>query len=123
MFGIGTGELILIFIIALFVLGPERLPGLARDVGRAIAELRKASDELTDEFLKADRQPATPPPAPAALEPPAAETVTPESTAGQEETEFDRKAQEEADRAREEARLRGTSLPAETPPPEPERWG
>lgn len=55
MFGIGAPELIVIFLIALFVLGPERLPGLARDVGRAMSDLRRASDQLTDEFLKADQ--------------------------------------------------------------------
>ncbi len=123
MFGIGTGELILIFLIALFVLGPERLPSLARDIGRAMSELRRASDELTDEFLKADRPRATPAStAPEALEPPA-ETTTATSAAGEEPTEFDRKAQEDADRARQEAQLRGTSVSAEPPPPEPERWG
>ncbi len=65
MFGIGTGELLLIFIIALVVFGPERLPGLARDVGKAMNELRKTSDELTQEFLRADTQ------TPAKSEPPA----------------------------------------------------
>ncbi len=79
MFGIGTGELILIFVIALFVLGPERLPQLARDIGRVMAELRKASDELTAEFMKAD-QPTRTDTAPAAAQP------QPESRAGDEAT-------------------------------------
>ena len=126
MFGIGTGELLLIFVIALFVLGPERLPSLARDIGRAMAELRKASDELTHEFMKADQAapaPSAPPPPPApALEAPPAQTTAVESTAGEEQTEFDRKTQEEADRAREEGRL-GAAGSSSEPPPEPERWG
>lgn len=54
MFGIGTGELLLLLVIALLVLGPERMPKLARDVGRTVADLRKTSDELRTEFLNAD---------------------------------------------------------------------
>ncbi len=55
MFGIGTGELLLLLVIALLVLGPERMPKLARDVGRTVADLRKTSDELRTEFLNADQ--------------------------------------------------------------------
>ncbi len=124
MLGIGPGELLLIFILALFVLGPERLPGVARDLGKVMAELRKASSELTDEFLKADQ---SPPPAPPASPPPAEVTppaVTAESTAGQEHTEFDKQAQSDADHAREQARLSGAKpVPSAPPPPEPDRWG
>lgn len=78
MFGIGTGELLLLLVIALLVLGPERMPKLARDVGRTVADLRKTSDELRTEFLNADQalrnpeklldlasKPASPAPAPA----------------------------------------------------------
>ena len=55
MFGIGTGELLLLLVLALIVLGPERMPKAARDIGRVIGELRKTSDELRDEFLNADK--------------------------------------------------------------------
>lgn len=55
MFGIGTGELLLLLLIALIVLGPERMPQLARDIGKAMNDLRKTSDELQKEFLNADR--------------------------------------------------------------------
>lgn len=55
MFGIGTGELLLLLVIALLVLGPERMPKLARDVGKTMADLRKTSDELRTEFLNADK--------------------------------------------------------------------
>lgn len=55
MFGIGTGELLVILVIALLVLGPERMPKLARDVGRTLGDLRRTSDELRQEFLNADR--------------------------------------------------------------------
>ena len=55
MFGIGTEELMLILVIALVVLGPERMPKLARDLGRMVGEFRKTSDDLRNEFLNADR--------------------------------------------------------------------
>src|SRR5919199_5023352 len=104
MFGIGIEELVVIFIIALFVFGPERLPSIARDVGKAMRELRRASDELTEEFLRADQSPAA---SPAAIESPSAPTEsaapsatseTPQppapATVADDVTEFDRKAQE-----------------------------
>ena len=56
MFGIGTGELLLIAFIALLVLGPERMPQLMRDVGKVMSDLRKTSEELQQEFLSADRK-------------------------------------------------------------------
>ena len=46
MFGIGTEELMLILVIALVVLGPERMPKLARDLGKMVGEFRKTSDDL-----------------------------------------------------------------------------
>ena len=55
MFGIGTGELLLLLLIALIVLGPERMPKLARDLGRALADFRRTSDDLRNEFLNADK--------------------------------------------------------------------
>jgi Tat protein translocase TatB subunit len=55
MFGVGPEELVLILIIALIVLGPERMPKVARDIGRVVGDLRKTSDQLRDEFLNADK--------------------------------------------------------------------
>ena len=46
MFNIGAPELLLIFIIALIVLGPQKLPDLARTLGKVVGEFRKATDEL-----------------------------------------------------------------------------
>jgi Tat protein translocase TatB subunit len=46
MFGIGTPELLVILIIALVVVGPQRLPELGRTVGRALREFRKVQDEV-----------------------------------------------------------------------------
>ncbi len=46
MFGIGPMELLLIFVVALLVFGPKRLPELARTLGRGLAEFRRASNDL-----------------------------------------------------------------------------
>jgi len=46
MFNIGPLELIIIFIAALLVIGPKKLPGVARALGRAIGEFKKASEEF-----------------------------------------------------------------------------
>lgn len=123
MFGIGTGELLLLLVIALLVLGPERMPKLARDVGRTVADLRKTSDELRTEFLNADQAlkgagqamrdpdklldlatkaaPAAPPVAEPAITP----SAPPDNAAtqgdvvtDQEETAFDREAREARER-------------------------
>ncbi|MBN2467289.1 MAG: twin-arginine translocase subunit TatB [Deltaproteobacteria bacterium] len=46
MFNIGPFELIMIFVVALIVIGPKKLPGVARALGRAVGEFKKATDEL-----------------------------------------------------------------------------
>ena len=43
MLNVGGGEILVVLIIALLVLGPTRLPGAARQVGRALAEFRRIS--------------------------------------------------------------------------------
>jgi sec-independent protein translocase protein TatB len=48
MFGIGAPEMILILAIALIVIGPKNLPALAKSLGRAFGEFKKATSELKD---------------------------------------------------------------------------
>lgn len=46
MFGIGMQELLIILAVALIILGPKKLPEMARALGRAFAELQRAADDL-----------------------------------------------------------------------------
>lgn len=48
MFGLGIPELLVIFVIALIVFGPKKLPDLGRSIGRAMAEFKKASEEFQE---------------------------------------------------------------------------
>ncbi len=50
MFGIGMPELVVIMVVALIVLGPKRLPEAARGLGKAFAELRRATSGITEEL-------------------------------------------------------------------------
>lgn len=46
MFGIGISELIIILIIALIVIGPHKLPEIAKALGKAFAEFKRATEEI-----------------------------------------------------------------------------
>jgi sec-independent protein translocase protein TatA len=63
MFGIGVPELIFIFLLALLIFGPKKLPEIGRTLGRGMAEFRKASTELTRTLnaeIALDENPAPP---------------------------------------------------------------
>jgi TatA/E family protein of Tat protein translocase len=50
MFGLGPTELIVIMVLALIVLGPQRIPDVATSLGKAIRSFRKATRELRDQI-------------------------------------------------------------------------
>ena len=58
MFGMGGQEFALLFLIILLIFGPSQIPKMARGLGQAMREFRKAQREITDEMQRDD----TPPP-------------------------------------------------------------
>ncbi len=50
MFGIGIPELLVILVVALIVLGPKRLPEVAKALGKALGEFRRATSDLSEEL-------------------------------------------------------------------------
>jgi len=46
MFGLGITEILLILVLALLVLGPEKLPETARQLGKLTAQLKRAMDDI-----------------------------------------------------------------------------
>jgi len=72
MFGLSFGEIVIIAVIALLLLGPDRLPDAAKTLGKGLREIRKATDDLKDQVeqeiysdVKKPARPALVPPVPA----------------------------------------------------------
>ncbi|GHG65239.1 twin-arginine translocase TatA/TatE family subunit [Comamonas sp. JC664] len=68
MFNIGAGEMVFILVAALLILGPQRLPELARGIGKFLREFRRQTDEVRNvverEFYAMDQEIGEPPTAP-----------------------------------------------------------
>ena len=58
--GIGTTELLLIFLVVLLLFGAKKLPELARGMGKSIKEFKKATNEIEDDIRTAIDSPETP---------------------------------------------------------------
>jgi len=74
---IGMPELIIIFVIALIIFGPRKLPELGRSLGKSLAEFKRASNELRstlEEEIRVEEQRAKVEP-PKVTEPPPANPV------------------------------------------------
>jgi sec-independent protein translocase protein TatB len=50
MFDIGFQELVIIFVVALIVFGPKRLPEIGRTLGKGLGELKRAMDNVRDQI-------------------------------------------------------------------------
>lgn len=73
MLNVGTPELLVILLVALIVLGPQKLPEVARQIGRAMAEVRKLTSGFQAEMRDALQEPLHWDP----VEPPDHEVVPP----------------------------------------------
>lgn len=52
MFGLSFGEILIIAVIALLLLGPEKLPDAAKTLGKGLRQIRRATDDLKDQVEK-----------------------------------------------------------------------
>jgi sec-independent protein translocase protein TatB len=81
MFNIGAGEIALICVAALLILGPQRLPELARGIGKFMRDFRRQTDEvrstLETEFYRMDQELLRDAPRPELRKIPAALSVPP----------------------------------------------
>lgn len=102
MFGLSFGELAIVVILALVLLGPDKLPDTAKTLGKTLKDLKKATDGLKDQFeaemYSAEKSiqklidaPEVPPVVAAAQAraPRAAEPATPENVPGLEAARID----------------------------------
>src|SRR5512140_2620207 len=63
MFGLGMGEIVIILVLALILLGPQKLPDAAKQLGKGLREFRKATEDLKQQFeteLYTDPKPSKP---------------------------------------------------------------
>jgi len=100
---LGFPEMLVIFVIALLVFGPRKLPELGRSLGKGISEFKRASNELKstleDEVRNEERRAAITSPAPVA---PAADSMA-STSAGETETDYSSLPSTAPERLRHEA--------------------
>lgn len=58
---VGTSEWVVLFVVVLIVVGPKRMPELARKLGRMMEMFRRAADEFKDQLMTMDQEKHTPP--------------------------------------------------------------
>lgn len=68
MFGIGMPELIVIIVVALVVLGPDKLPEIARSLGKGLSAFKKAAEDIKGDIMEAAEEPKPSPKKTAAAE-------------------------------------------------------
>ena len=56
MFGIGLPEMIVIFAVALIVIGPDKLPGLARTLAKSMMEMKKTLNQFKESLTEEEQQ-------------------------------------------------------------------
>jgi len=87
MFDVGFGELVLISIIGLLVLGPQRLPKVAAEIGKWVGRARRTANQLRRQLereIELSEIETPPPPArPAAAPPEAAPSTAPPAQSGE----------------------------------------
>jgi sec-independent protein translocase protein TatB len=71
MFGLGMGEIAIILVLALILLGPSKLPDAAKHLGKGLREFKKATDDLKHQFeSELYASDGAKPPKPTLVEPP-----------------------------------------------------
>jgi TatA/E family protein of Tat protein translocase len=121
MFNIGPPELLVILLIALIVVGPQKLPELSRSIGRGLREFRRVQDEVKDMVTFDLEAPPEGPPTPAASAT-SARSQVPQGSAGVHRTPRPAAANGEPARVTDRT-TNGATGPADDAPADPRSAG